>query len=144
MRDIFYKFLPWVLGGIIGYFMFQPPAFLTDLGPLAWVVQGAMLAVALLSFVMLMLLGNLPENLEMKPVPDSAVPKDVRGIATEIEALGFRRVGQPWLVKVAPAATLIGFVHDSEPVYATAFCTGTVPAKVSFDFVSIPTGRAAV
>lgn len=140
MRDNFYKFLPWVLGGLIGYFMFQRPAFLTDLGSLAWVVQGAMLALALLSFVMLMLLGNLPENLEMNVLPESAVPKGVQGITAEIEALGFQRVGSPWEVKVAPAATMIGFVHASEPVYASAFCTGTIPAKVSFDFVSILDG----
>lgn len=140
MRNNFYKFLPWVLGGLIGFFLFRPPAFLTDLGPLAWVVQGAMLAAALLSFVMLMLLGNLPENLEMKMISDGEVPKDVHGIADEIEALGFQRVGAPWRVQVAPAATLIGFVHPDAPVYATAFCTGTVPAKVSFDFVSILDG----
>ncbi len=137
MRDTLYKYLPWALGGLIGFFMFRPPAFFSDLGPLAWAIQGALLALALLSFVFLMLLGNLPENLQMNVLPETAVPRDVQGISAEIEALGFRRVGAPWEVKVAPAATLLGFVHESEPVYATAFCTGTVPAKVSFDFVSI-------
>jgi len=140
MRNNFYKFLPWVLGGLIGFFLFRPPAFLTDPGPLAWVVQGARLAAALLSVVMLMLLGNLPETLEMRMISDGEVPKDVHGIAAQIEALGFQRVGAPWRVQVAPAATLIGFVHPDAPVYATAFCTGTVPAKVSFDFVSILDG----
>ena len=59
MKNQFYKYLPWVLGSLIGFFMFRPPAVLQDLGPLAWVIQGGMLALALLSFVMLMLLGNL-------------------------------------------------------------------------------------
>jgi len=140
MRDNFYKFLPWVLGGLIGFFLFRPPAFLDDLGVLAWVIQAAMLALALLSFVMLMLLGNLPENLEMNALPKTTMPRDLQKIVSEIEALGFHRIGQPWEVKVAPTATLIGFAHASEPVYATAFCTGTVPAKVSFDFVSILDG----
>ena len=136
MRDQFYKYLPWVLGGLIGFFMFRPPAFLTDLGPLAWVIQGALLALALLSFVMLMLLGNLPEEVKMTPLPDMAVPGELDGLVREIQSLGFHRVAAPWKVGVAPTATLIGFVHESEPVYATAFVTGTVPAKVSFDFVS--------
>ncbi len=140
MRNNFYKFLPWALGGVIGFFLFRPPAFLIDLGPLAWVIQGAMLVLALLSFVMLMLLGNLPESLEMRAITDGEVPKNVHRIAAEIEALGFERVEPPWRVQVAPAATLIGFVHADPPVYATAFCTGTVPAKVSFDFVSILDG----
>ena len=140
MRDRFYKYLPWVLGGLIGFFMFQRPAFLTDLGPFAWVLQGALLALALLSFVMLMLLGNLPEELKMSPLPDSAAPGDLNALIQQIEALGFHRVGSPWKVKVAPAATLIGFAHESELTYATAFATGTVPAKVCFDFVSILDG----
>jgi hypothetical protein len=140
MRDQFYKYLPWALGGLIGFFMFRPPAFLTDLGAFAWLIQGMLLAVALLSFVMLMLLANLPEELKLTPLPDSAAPAALSPLITEIEALGFRRVGSPWKVEIAPAATLVGFLHESQPVYATAFATGTVPAKVSFDFVSILDG----
>ena len=36
--------------------------------------------------------------------------------------------------------TLVPFVHASEPVYATVFRTGTVPAVTAFDFVSILDG----
>jgi len=137
MRNQFYKYMPWVLGGLIGFFLFRPPAFLQDLGVLAWVIQLAMLALALLSFVMLMLLANLPQELKMTMLQDSQTPAEVEKVAREIEALGFHRVGPPWKVEIAPVATLVGFVHESQPVYATAFCTGTAPSKVSFDFVSI-------
>lgn len=143
MRNQFYKYLPWVLGGLIGFFMFRPPAFMQDLGAFAWLIQGAMLALALLSFVMLMLISNLPADIKMTLLQDSQAPGGVEKLATEIESLGFHRVGPPWKVEVAPAATLIGFVHESQPVYATAFITGTIPAKISFDFVSVLDAESA-
>lgn len=143
MRDQFYKFLPWVLGGVIGFFLFRPPAFLQDLGMFAWVIQGVLLVAALLSFVALMLVGNLPENVEMTPVSDSEMPPDLVPLVAKIEGLGMQRVGAPWKVKVAPAAILVGFSHPTEPIFASAFCTGTVPAKTSFDFVSVFDGYEA-
>jgi hypothetical protein len=41
---------------------------------------------------------------------------------------------------MAPAAIVLGFVHQNEPVYATVFKTTTVPPKIGYDLVSILEG----
>jgi hypothetical protein len=137
MRDLFYKVMPWATGGLLGWFLFRPPAWLESLGPMAYVVNGALCGVALLFVVAFIIAANLPARLTMQPLPETAVPGELRGYAAQLEGLGFRPAGPPRKVQIAPPATLLAYVHQSEPVYAMVFQTGTVPAKTSFDFVSI-------
>lgn len=137
MRDNIFKMLPIVIGVAIGWMIFNPPSWLSALGPLAWVVNLGLCALLLLVLVAFLVLTNLPETLKLEPLPDSDVPPDVRALGEEIAALGFRRAGTALRVMMSPSATLVGYVHEKEPVYATVFRTGTVPAKTSFDFVSI-------
>jgi hypothetical protein len=137
MRNAIYKVLPFALGGFTGWLLTHPPAWLRELGPMAWGVHGALCLGLLLSIVALVILGALPAQLAIEPLPHGPIPDDLRQIADRLAALGFRPAGPPRRVCMSPAATLLPFVHGSEPVYATAFRTGTVPAKTSFDFVSI-------
>ncbi len=141
MRDNFYKFAPWVFGFALGWILFNPPAWLQALGPLAWVINIAICAALLLSIVALVILANLPRELSLEDVTENEVHPELRGMARQFAELGFQPAGGPWRVNVAPAAILMGFVHPSQPVYATAFRTETLPAKLGYDFISMLHGE---
>jgi hypothetical protein len=133
--------MPWILGIFIGWFLFNPPVWLQSLGPLAYVVNLALCGLLLLSVVAWLIAANLPARVKMDPLPIGAVDKELRERGRRLEALGFRAAGEPRLVNVAPSAILLGYVHESEPVYATVFRTqGTTP-KLGFDYVSLLHGE---
>jgi hypothetical protein len=90
--------------------------------------------------VPLIALANLPADLKMEAVRPEQVPAELRPLGDHFMKLGFHPVEPPFRVEMAPAAYVIGFVHETEPVYGTAFRTTTVPAKTSYDFVSILEG----
>ena len=69
------------------------------------------------------------------------MPSELEELRREYLRLGFREAGPPLRVEVAPSATVLGFVHESEPVYGTVYRTTTIPAKVGHDFVSILAGE---
>jgi hypothetical protein len=137
MRDAFYRFMPWVFGIILGWLLFNPPAWLQALGPLSWVVNLAICAVLFLSVISLIILANLPRELSLEDVTEGKVHAELRGLAQRFAEIGFRPAGGPWRVNVAPTAIFMGFVHQSLPVYASAFRTETMPPKVAFDYVSM-------
>jgi hypothetical protein len=137
VRDAFYKFMPGISGLLLGWLLWNPPTWLTSLGPLAYVVNLGLVGFLLISVVSLVIMANLPERLEMHAVNDDEVHVDLRELGCRFERLGFRSAGPPRRVKIAPSAILLGFVHETEPVYGTVYRTETVPAKSAFDFVSI-------
>jgi hypothetical protein len=77
----------------------------------------------------------------MQPIGENDVHPELRNMGDRFLALGFRPAGPPRRVNVAPSAILLGFVHESEPVYGTAFRTEHVRPRTSFDFVSILHGE---
>jgi hypothetical protein len=137
MRDTLFKIMPWMFGALLGWGMWNPPTWLASLGPLAWAINLALLALVLIGFVGMLILANLPSRLEMEPVDESVVHAELRALGNRFEQLGFRQAGPPRRVKIAPSAIVLGFVHEKQPVYATAFRTETLPAKLSCDCVSI-------
>lgn len=137
MRDLFYKLMPGAIGLFLGWSMFNPPAWMHALGPAAWGLNAALCAVLLLSAIAWIILSNLPEQLDMKPVGDEQVHQELRALGHRFEQLGFRPVEQPYRVQVAPSAILLAYVHPTEPVYATAFRTEHVRPRMAFDFVSL-------
>ena len=141
MKNSFYKFMPWVFGLVLGWLLFNPPSWLQALGPLTWVVNLVVCAVLFLSVISLVILANLPRELCLEDVTEREVHAELRGLAQRFAEMGFHPAGGPWRVNVAPTAILLGFVHESQPVYATAFRTETLPPKVGFDFVSMLHGE---
>jgi hypothetical protein len=139
MKDGIAKILPFVVGGAIGWLMFHPPEWLALSGPLRTAVMVALGFVLLVAFIVYSIASSVPADVGISP---HAGPVDagIRGLAEKIQALGFVEAGPPCRVEIKPAVTLLPFVHASEPVYATVFRTGTVPAVTAFDFVSILDG----
>jgi hypothetical protein len=140
MKSQLFRFLPIALGIVIGWLILNPPAWFQGLGSLGWAVNGALCALLLLATVPLMALSALPAELRTRPLDPGRVPSELEELRQEYLRLGFRAAGPPLRVEVAPAATLLGFVHQSEPIYGTIYRTTTIPAKVGHDFVSVLDG----
>jgi hypothetical protein len=141
MKSQLFRFLPIVLGIGIGWLILHPPAWSQGLGSMGWAVNGALCALLLLATVPLMALSALPAELRTRPLDPGQAPPELEELRREYLRLGFLEVGPPLRVEVAPAATVLGFVHQSEPVYGTVYRTTTIPAKTGHDFVSILEGE---
>jgi hypothetical protein len=137
MKSLFYKFMPWISGLLLGWLMFNPPAWLQSLGSLSYLINGALCGLLLLSVIAWIIIANLPARLTLEPVPDQSIHPELRDCGQRFQALGFHPIGTPRRVNVAPAAILLGYVHRSEPVYATAFRTEHVKPRLGFDYVSL-------
>jgi len=141
VRNTAYKYLPILFGLVLGWLMFHPPAFLDSLGPARWALNVALVGLLVLASVPLIALANLPENVRMTALGDREIPSELVKKRESFLALGFRDAAPPLRVEIAPAAVLLGFVHEREPVYASAYRTDTVPPRVGFDLVSILDGE---
>ena len=141
MRDMVFKTMPWIAGLLLGWMIWNPPVWLQSLGPLAFVLNLGLVGLLLIGVVSIVIIANLPARVEMSPVRESDVHAELRELGRRFEKLGFQPAGPPRRVKIAPSAIVLGYVHESEPVYGTAFRTETIPAKLCFDFVSILHGE---
>ena len=131
------RWLPIVVGIALGLLLVRAPAALPSLGPAALVIAAALVVLLLVAFTAWMIGRNLPAEIAIRPLPEGAVPPDVRALVDAYRALGFAPAGPPREVGVSPPALLVPLVHDAEHCYGTVFRTSTVPAKTSFDVVSI-------
>ncbi len=136
MKDLTAKVMPIVVGALIGWMLFHPPAFLAPLGGLRYLVMALAGAALLVASVVMSVAAALPREASLTPSTDP-IDAEMRALIDGYLALGFRSVGPAYTVGVAPAATLIGLVHPSEPVYGTVFRTGTIPPVVASDFISL-------
>ncbi len=139
MKSLIAKLAPIAIGLALGYLLFHPPAFLKELGPLGWVIGALACVVMLVLFIALIIGTNLPADVRVTPLGVQPDP-GLQALAARVRALGLEDVGPSLEVGVTPPATMLAFVHPTEPVYAAVYRTGTIPAVVNFDFVSILDG----
>ncbi len=136
-----FRYLPIAFGLLLGWLLWNPPAFLDGLGAWRWLVNGALCLVLLVSFVPLLVAAALPRVLGLEPRPDAQLDPEMERLRHRMQALGFEPAGPVYEVQMAPAATLLGMAHTRYPVYGAVFRTGTIPAKTSYDFVSMLDGE---
>jgi len=134
------RFLPILVGLVLGYLLMSPPEWLASLGPWRWLAVVAIVLLGLLAFTAWQLSANLPADPPLEPAAEAEVTGELRDLCARFEALGFQRIGTPLTVGITPPALMVPFVHEAERSYATAFRAGTVPAKTAFDCVSILDG----
>jgi hypothetical protein len=134
------RFLPIVVGLLLGYLLVSPPGFLAPLGSWRWPAVAAIVLLVLLAFTAYQLSANLPAEPPLEPAAEAAVDGELRSLCARFEALGFQRVGPAMTVGISPPALLVAFVHEVERSYGTAFRTTTLPPKTAFDCVSILEG----
>jgi hypothetical protein len=129
------KFFPIAIGLFLGVLALHPPNWLAALGPFRYAAMALLVLGLLIGFVALLIASNLPANITMRP-SSGAVPPQMEALAAEYAASGFAPAAPLQEVGVSPPALLLPFVNDRERTYGTVFRTGTVPAKVAFDFFS--------
>jgi hypothetical protein len=139
MKSAIAKIAPIAIGLALGWLLFHPPAILKELGPIGYLLGAVVCFALLVGFIAAVIGMNLPADVAIAPLhgqPDMAL----QSLATRLRALGFADVGPPYEVGVSPPASMMAFVHPNEPIYAAVYRTGTIPAVVNFDFVSILDG----
>ena len=130
------RFFPMAVGLLLGVLAVHPPAFLRALGSFRYAGMAVIVYLLLVGFVALLIGSHLPADVKM--VASSApLPPEMAKLAGEYAALGFVPVGPPQEVGIAPPALLQALVHEAARAYGTVFRTGTVPARVAFDFFSL-------
>jgi hypothetical protein len=134
------RFLPILVGLLLGYLLVSPPEWLASLGAWRWLAVGAIVLLGLIAFTAYQLSANLPADPPLEPAAEAEVGGELRDLCARFEALGFQRIGPPITVGISPPALMVAFVHEAERSYATAFRTSTVPPKTAFDCVSILDG----
>jgi len=134
------RWLPIVVGIALGLLLVRAPAALRSLGPASIVVAAGLVFLLLVVFTAWMIGRNLPAQIGLRPRLEGSVPPEVRALVDAYRALGFVPAGPPREAGVMPPALLVPLVHDAERCYGTVFRTTTVPAKTSFDVVSILEG----
>lgn len=133
-----WKILPMVAGAILGWMVFNPPEFLEALGPLKSVLWLVLLVGLFIAFVAWNINSNLPHQLSINSEPGASFSSEGNAFVHELQELGFSPITEaPLRIGVAPPALLVPLLHQSEALYATVFQTTTVPAKTSFDVVSL-------
>ena len=140
MKDAAAKVMPIVVGIVIGWMLFHPPVLLAPLGPARYLVMVLAGSALLVASVVMIVAAALPREVSLTPTTAPADPA-LDALVERYKALGFEPAGPTYTVGMAPAATLVGLVHPIEPVYGTVFRTGTVPAVVASDFISLLEGE---
>lgn len=139
MKSLLAKLAPIAIGLALGWLLFHPPAFLKELGALGYLAGALLCAVLFVLFIAAIIGMSLPADVGLAPLraqPDAAL----QALGTRLRALGFVDAGPPYEVAVSPPASMLAFVHPAEPIYAAAYRTGTIPAVLNYDFVSILDG----
>lgn len=136
MKDTVLKLLPIALGLGIGWLLLHPPEWLAPLGAARYLVVAALCGALLVTFVAVQISSNLPAQVTLEPLLEGP-PAELGGPLARFRDLGFEQAGPPFKVGINPPATMVGLVHPREPIMATVFRTGTLPAVTGFDLVSV-------
>lgn len=137
MKDLAGKLAPYLIGIVIAAFLMSGPGALESLGLLRYLVVGLIALAGLLLFLALVVHASLPSRLILEPVTRWSGSGEAEIRVRELKELGFDSAGPIYRVPTTPAALLQPLVHRTEPIYATVFRTGTLPAKVGYEMVSL-------
>lgn len=128
--------LPVILGIGLGWLIFHPPDWPAPKGAAGILAAGLILFAILVASIVFQIGLTLPKGIILAPYAGPVDPS-MNEFIRAIKDLGFLETGPPMIVGIRPPALLAAFVHPGEPVYATVFRTGTIPAATSYDFVSV-------
>jgi len=136
MKNALFKILPVVLGIGLGWVILHPPDWPAPSGAAGILAAGLILFAILVASIVFQIGLTLPKGVTLTPYAGPVDPS-MNEFIRAIKDLGFAETGSPMIVGIRPPALLAAFVHPGEPVYATVFRTGTMPAATSYDFVSV-------
>ena len=133
-----WKFIPAIVGGLIGWIFIHPPYFLHELGTAAYLGTGLFAILALVAFSGVIIYKNLPQDVSIQRAQTTNLPGEMTRLAEEFQSLGFKPASDvPLRVEIAPPALLLPFVHEQEGFYGSVYKTETLQSRISFDLFSI-------
>jgi hypothetical protein len=133
---VLFKYLP-----IVAAVAMAAAIFVVEPGTTRKLVIGGLVAFGMLAWIALVISKSLPAELR-RDATDEVLPDQLANVCDRLRQLGFQQIGAPMRVNVAPPALVIAFVHDREPIYATAFVAGANKVT-AFDMISILDGERA-
>lgn len=136
MKTAVLKVLPFAFGLAIGWLLLNPPDWLAPVWPVRYLVVAGLCGALLVAFVAVQISSNLPAEVTLEPLIQEP-PPELDEVLARFRDLGFEQAGPPVRVGISPPATMVGLVHPREPIMATVFRTGTLPAVTGFDLVSV-------
>jgi hypothetical protein len=141
MLDRVFKVLPYLFGLLIGWIIFYPPEWMAPLGAWRFLVTFLLVIVLQIATTAFHVAMSIPEDVRLEPLPDLPLDGELGLFAGHLQNLGFVPAGPPRRLTLRPAAVLVPFVHEQEPVYGVVARLGTVPSTVSFEMFSYSEGR---
>jgi hypothetical protein len=133
-----WKWIPALVGAVIGFLFINSPRFLHELGPAAYLAGALFAAVALVAFCGVIIYKNLPQDVVIQRISDTNLPGEVSKLAAEFQTIGFKSAtDQPLKVQIAPPALVLPFVHEQERIFGTVYKTETLQSRISFDMFSV-------
>lgn len=137
MKAIIYKFLPIVVGVILGVLAVSPPQFLGLPLPARILIGLPAVALAFLLFTVIMISAAMPQDIKLTPIEQGKVTEDMMDLFLAYQDAGFQLAGPPIQVETAPPAVLVPLIDRTGQVYGTIFRTGTQPPKTACDMVTV-------
>jgi len=74
------RFLPILVGLVLGYLLMSPPEWLASLGPWRWLAVAAIVLLGLLAFTAWQLSANLPADPPLEPAAEAEVSGELRDL----------------------------------------------------------------
>lgn len=140
MRQLFFKLLPYALGGILGVLVVFPPASFDELGLWKVPILGGILLLGLLATVSVQMLVGLPQDPAVEPVHE-APPREAAHLIAQLQALGFETIEPSLRIDLRPPATIVVMMNRAAACWASVFVTGTLPRRVGYDILSVVEGK---
>lgn len=140
MRQLFFKLLPFVSGGLLGWLVFFPPDDFLAIGSWRPLLLGLVLVVGTVVMTALQFPLTLPRDPVVEPAASREPPAEVASLIACFTLMGFDQVDSPLRVELRPTAFLWPFFNHQLGCVASVYCTTTIPAKVGFDLVSVVEG----
>ena len=139
MRDLFFRILPYVMGGGLGLLIFDPPSFFEAFGIWRPVILLLLFVIGALAATGVTIAASLPANPVIERVTELP-PPEAAGLISGLHELGFESVDPPLRVHIRPSGVIWTLVHREFGCWASVFCTGTLPRKVGFDIFTLLAG----
>lgn len=146
MKAAFYRYLPLVVGVILGWFLFSPPSFLPGNAWMRWGIHLVLVVAALVAVIVALVAAGLPEGLRIRKASGKlleALPA-LRPLAVQLRELKFAPLGPALEVQVQPPALLLPMMDEQELVVGNLFKPSTVISKVGYDLGSRLAGEASL
>ncbi len=131
------RLLPHVIGALIGLALLASVFYFESFHVLRPVMVAVVVAGAFLTFIAVTISLSLPRDVAMRLLDPDELDGEMNAWLDRFAAAGFELAGPVFEVGVSPPAVLVPLVHPAHGCYGVVYRTGTLPAKVNCDIVSI-------